>query len=249
MKYLFLPLFFSLFFLSCQPDDPEAKLLIDKAIEKAGGDLYTSSRVEFDFRGKQYITIRNQGNFTYTRVNQKGDSLIIDSFGNEMEFQRSINLEVVEVPDSMKTRFENSINSVNYFLFLPYGLNDDAVNKKILGEEEINDKDYYKIQVTFDEEGGGADFEDVYIYWLNKMNHTIDFFAYEFHVNGGGMRFREAFNPRRKGGIRFVDYYNYKPKTKVKLEELGQLFNDEELELLSIIRKEKIKVTPLIKVE
>ncbi|MCB0376061.1 MAG: hypothetical protein KDD04_09105 [Sinomicrobium sp.] len=92
---------------------------------------------------------------------------------------------------------------------------------------------------------GGEDFEDVYLYWVDKESFTTDYLAYEFHVNGGGLRFREAYNVRTVGGIRFVDYYNFKPKDKnVILDDLDRLFDRGELELLSEIILEDISVAP-----
>lgn len=37
----------------------------------------------------------------------------------------------------------------------------------------------------------------------------MDFLAYEYNVNGGGVLFREAFNSRMIEGMRFQDYINY----------------------------------------
>jgi len=70
---------------------------------------------------------------------------------------------------------------------------------------------YYKLKVTFDQDGGGDDFDDTYVYFFNKATFKPDYLAYDFHVNGGGMRFREAYNERYVNGIRFVDYNNMKP--------------------------------------
>jgi len=51
------------------------------------------------------------------------------------------------------------------------------------------------------------------------------------HVGKGGIRFREAYNERFVGGIRFVDYYNLKPKSKTSsildIDELYELNFDE----------------------
>ena len=111
--------------------------------------------------------------------------------------------------DSIANVYANSVNSVHYFANLPYGLNDPAVNKEFLGEVAIKDKEYYKIKVTFDQKGGGKDYEDIYLYWFNKETFKPDYLAYKFYVDGGGIRFRVAYNERYLGGIRFVDYENY----------------------------------------
>ena len=53
-----------------------------------------------------------------------------------------------------------------------------------------------------------------------------------------GLRFREAFNERYVNGLRFVDYNNYKPKSlDIPLTQLDELFQNEQLTLLSKIEK------------
>ncbi|MGB5203586.1 MAG: DUF6503 family protein, partial [Eudoraea sp.] len=159
-------------------------------------------------------------------------------------FERTINGNPVIVADSMAAKYSNSINSVHYFAYLPYGLNDPAVNKKLLGETQFGDRQYYKVEVTFDEKDGGEDFDDIYIYWFNKETYKPDYLAYEFNVDGGGTRFREAFNERIINGIRFVDYNNYKASKNISVYELEALFKTKELDLLSTIRLEDIEVNP-----
>ncbi len=56
-------------------------------------------------------------------------------------------------------------------------------------------------KLTFNEDSGGDDFEDVFIYWFNTETYRMDYLAYEYHTDEGGMRFREAFNPREINGV------------------------------------------------
>lgn len=79
-----------------------------------------------------------------------------------------------------------------YLALLPYGLNDPSVNKTFIREFSIRDKPYYLIKITFDLRGGGDDHEDVFFYWINKDQFTVDYFAYSYHADEGGVRFREA---------------------------------------------------------
>lgn len=251
MKRIFV---FAIFFvaISCKEPKKEAQQktlltaqeIIDKTIETAGGERYLHNKIQFTFRGKQYESERNKWQFSYKRIT-------VDSLGNKTVdeltnkgFNRTLNDVAVQLPDSLQTKYGNSVNSVHYFAYLPYGLNDKAVNKRLLGTTTIKNEPYYKIEVTFNEEGGGEDFEDVYVYWIHKENFTADYLAYKFHVNGGGLRFREAFNPRVVNGIRFVDYNNYKPKEKnVTVYELDSLFEAGALELLSKILLENVQVS------
>src|SRR5690606_15410685 len=120
----------------------------------------------------------------------------------------------VAVTEERKQAYSNSVNSVAYFAFLPYGLNDPAARKQWKGETELEGQTYDIIEVTFDEEGGGDDFEDEFLYWFNQENGQMDFLAYTYHTEGGGVRFRKAFNSRMVNGIRIQEYENYLPEDK-----------------------------------
>lgn len=232
--------------VSCQESKKEenAQAIIDKAIEVSGGAGYTDSRVSFKFRNMDYSSERGPKGKTLSRSFIQ-DSIAVFDILEGGAFTRKLAGKPVVVPDTMAVKYANSINSVHYFVRLPYGLNDKAVKKRYLGESEIEGKSYHKIEVTFQEEGGGDDFDDVYVYWFSKATNKPDYLAYEFHVNGGGKRFRKAFNERYVGGIRFVDYLNYKPLTEdVSVYEMDSLFTNNQLQLLSRIELEDIQVSP-----
>ena len=236
-----------LVFLSCKDNNQSkvsAQTIIDKSIEVCGGDLYKSSHFSFDFRDKTYVLDPSDGKRIMKRISKTDSSLIVD-VRMPSDFQRFVNDSLVVVPDTMAIKYANSINSVHYFAYLPFGLNDRAVRKELLGTVSLKGESYHKIKITFDQKGGGDDFDDTYVYWFNKKTFKPDYLAYEFHVDGGGMRFREAYNERYKGGIRFVDYKNYKPKDlSVSILKIDSLFEKGELELMSRIELKAIHVQP-----
>jgi hypothetical protein len=222
-----------------------AEEIVNKAIEVSGGNAFSNSEIHFDFRDISYSAIRNNGLFRLERFfkNDLQDS-IRDVLSNE-GFKRYVNGNQIIVPDSLATLYAASVNSVHYFSVLPYGLNDEAVNKTLVGEEAIKDKLYYKIKVTFDENGGGEDYEDVFIYWINKNNFEIDYLAYSYNEpDGKGLRFREAYDVKYLKGLRFANYRNYKPKLDdTSLLNLDIAFKNDELDLVSIIELKNISVT------
>ncbi len=236
----------SLFFVvvSCKTEvTPDAKNIVDKAIEVSGGETYSNSIISFDFRGRHYKATREQGVYQFERVITDSIRTIKDILFND-GFKRFINEEEIKVADSMVPRYSASVNSVHYFSVLPFGLNDAAVNKEYLGEVKIKGKTYYKIKVFFNQEGGGEDFEDVFVYWFDKENYKLDYLAYSYEEGSGiGLRFREAYNERFINGIRFVDYNNYKPEKSITdVFALDSLFVEGKLTLLSKIENENIKV-------
>ena len=228
-------------------DEGKGAEIINTVIDSAGGHLYETATIEFTFRNATYKSIRNCGMFEFSR--EKTDDAgnqIVETVSN-LGFTYLKNEKEEVLADSTAAKYTSSINSVLYFAQLPFGLNDSAVRKELIAEDSIHGKPYYKIQVNFAENGGGEDFQDIYVYWVNKNNYHVDYLAYSYEVNGGGMRFREAVNPREVKGIRFVDYKNYAPKkgASPKLEDLDALFEKEELELFSTIENKDVKVEVL----
>lgn len=220
----------------------EAQRIVDKSIEVSGGDLYKTSNVAFDFRDREYMLQIVDGRRVMERTFNTDSSSMVDRV-DPKGFQRFVNDSLIHVSDSMANVYSNSINSVHYFAYLPYGLNDPAVNKELLGRIKIKGNDYYKVKVTFDKEGGGDDYEDTYIYWFNKDTYKVDYLAYDFHTDGGGMRFRKAYNERYVNGLRFVDYENYRPENMpTSIVNIDSLFLQNKLTLLSKIRLKNIKV-------
>lgn len=220
-----------------------ATAIIQKAIDRAGGSHFDTSTVSFDFRGIHYTSKRDGGHFELARTRTDSAGNTIHDCLDNLGFQRTINGEAVNLPDSLVRAYNNSVNSVHYFAQLPYGLINPAVYHKLLDTIKIGEHDYFKIEVTFDEEGGGEDHDDVFLYWIHTEDYTADYLAYSYHTEGGGMRFREAINPRTIAGIRWVDYRNFKPKhNAVDFYRIDSLFGAGELELLSVIELENIEV-------
>ena len=221
--------------------DKKAQEIVDKAIEKHGGKKFEQLNMQFDFRDRTYKVVRKKGMFSYRRLfKDSTGSPIVDILTN-VGFERLQNNQPVSLPEERQKAFTNAINSVVYFALLPYGLNDKAVIKKYLGEVTIKGQSYYKIKVTFQKEGGGKDFDDEFIYWFHRDKKTLNYLAYLFHVDGGGLRFRAAYNPRKVGGILLLDYENYAPNPKeVSLETLDKLYENGELKLLSKIENKDV---------
>ena len=145
-----------------------AQQIIDKTISLSGANKVSNSQITFKFRDKSYNAIRKNGNYILNRVFKTDDSTVKDVLSNN-GFVRYIDSLPFTVIDSMATKYSRSINSVHYFSVLPFGLNDKAVQKKLLSSSIIKGKEYYKVEVSFSEDGGGEDFEDVFIYWIGVI--------------------------------------------------------------------------------
>ncbi len=239
---------------SCRPKEPPAtgsgtaveEKLFKQVFEAHACRQLDRAQVAFTFRNRRYIAIRRGGLFQYERqfLNEQGDT-VRDILANE-GFRRLIQGREVELSPKDSSAYANSVNSVIYFALLPCFLQDPAVQAVYLGEAQVEDEPYHKVRVTFRQEGGGKDYEDTFAYWFHRDRHTLDYLAYNYLTDGGGARFREAFNIREVGGIRFADYINYKPRTDRRdVAEFDRLFEQGELEELSRIELTNIQVVPI----
>ena len=134
MKYF--AVFIALLFYGCSFNSTDPQEIVDKAIEKAGGEKFQKSTIAFDFRNRHYVTRRNYGIFSHERIFKDSTNTIHDFLTND-GFRRQVNNEEVIVPDSMAVKYSNSVNSTIYFALLPFGLDAPAVIKKLMGNSPI----------------------------------------------------------------------------------------------------------------
>ncbi len=240
---------FSLLFLgvSCA-SRTEAEKIIDSAIAAYGGDLYEKTAITFEFRGTSYSIFKSPTAFEYSREFTDSTGQVVDILNNE-GFTRKVNgMGIDTLTEERIGAFSRSVNSVAYFAFLPYGLNDEAAIKTYLGQTTIKGKDYHQVKVTFQAEGGGEHFEDEFLYWFGVEDFLMDYLAYSYHTDGGGVRMREVREAREVGGIRFQDYINLKAESKdTPLDSMQYLFEKGELEKLSEINLENIRTVVIPK--
>lgn len=218
----------------------QARQLLQKTLQAHGGKLYDQAHYQFVFRDKAYTFKNNGGLYYYTARYKRENKSIFDQMDNS-SFSRTIDGIQTSMTANEQERNRPGLNSVIYFATLPHKLVDPAVNLDYLGETQIKSKSYEVLQVAFDEEGGGKDHEDVYHYWINKDTGLIDYLAYNYRVNKGGVRFRSAYNTRRVAGIVFQDYINYKADVGTPLIDLPVLYEAGQLKELSRIETESVK--------
>ncbi|UZD22726.1 hypothetical protein PBT90_04740 [Algoriphagus halophytocola] len=225
----------------------EAEKLVDKAIAAHGGEAFESSQIEFDFRDIHYSILKTPDRFEYIREFSDSTGNAIRDLLNNEGFVRTVNgVKIDTLSEEWIGKYSRSVNSVAYFAYLPYGLNDPSVYKSLVGDTEINGEKYDLIKVTFAEEGGGEDYDDEFLYWIGKEDSYVDFLAYSYHTDGGGVRMREVSSVNEIGGIRFQNYLNFKPQDEtVAVEMMQNLYESGDLELLSEINLENIRVEPL----
>ena len=183
----------------------------------------------------------NKGRYRYESVEIKdGDS--IENILSNKGFTQRVSHKAQSLTEKEATKYSNSLNSVIYFAFLPYFLNDPAAIKTYVGVDTIKAKPHHKIQVSFQKASGGDHHEDTFYYWFDEKTHLLNYLAYA----AGGERFRSAYNRRNIRGLIIQDYINYKrPKMmdSVPLSEYQRYYEKGKLEELSRINLENISVS------
>ncbi len=233
------------FFVSCQSGETtqidRGVVVTDSAIAFHGGDIYDRLNTSFRFRERGYQIIRQSGKYDYY-------SMYRDSTGNHLRhlsnsgYTQTLNGVELKLNAKDSVARSASVNSVVYFALLPGLLDSPAAKKEFLGDEVIDDKSYIKVKVTFDQEGGGEDFEDVFLYWFSKENYAMDYLAYSYLEEEGGTRFRKAINRRRVNGLVYQDYINFKGPSPDSLMFISDLFKAEKLDTLSLIELRNLRV-------
>ena len=213
-------------------------LLVQNAISAHGGNKYNTAHYLFIFRDNTYTFKNNNDSYEYTVTSKKEGRSTLTILNNQGLSQKGTDHALTE---KQKKAATGSLNSVIYFATLPHKLNDAAVNKKYIGSTVIKNKTYEIVEISFTEDGGGSDHDDIFYYWINKETSIIDYFAYNYQVNNGGVRFRSAYNTRNVGGILFQDYINYKAEVGTPLKELPKLWEENKLKELSRIETEDVK--------
>jgi hypothetical protein len=215
--------------------------IVDSTLLYHGSALYEDAEVSFRFRERDYTVIRTAGNYTYT-------SSHVDSLGTVLRqlqnngFSERLDGVPLQLSSKDSLAHAESLNSVVYFTMLPLNLNDAAVSKELVGIDTLDGRAYHQVKVSFEPLGGGIDFEDVYLYWFDVEDYSMDFMAYSFQVNDGGTRFRKAVMPRRVNGILFQDYENYKGPSPDSLSFVAGMYEASRLELLSTVSLGNLKV-------
>lgn len=238
----FLILSIILLFSACESEKEKAQRIVDQAIDAHGLEKIVGDTVRFKFRKHHFTYYRDEkGDFHYERRSDPRTAhRYRDVLTNEGLKRFSGNKES-ELSSKDSAAYAESVNSVTYFAFVPYRLNDPAVRKKQIGTEQVGDADHHRVRVTFEEEGGGEDHDDVFLYWFEKESGLLNYFAYRYFRDGGGVRFREAYNRREKEGVLIQDYKNYKAPQDIKLRDLDEMWENGELEQVSTIELENFR--------
>ena len=241
--------------LSCSSSSPDAPpsahAVVDSAIAAHGGPTLNHARISFDFRGDQYRLLKDGGRFHYRRTYTDSlEQTVVDGLTNEGAY-RTVNGDTVSLSEEERSSLTTTVNSVAYFAILPQPLGDAAVQPTYSGRDTIDGVPYHRIRVTFQQQGGGEDWQDIFMYWFRTDTYAMDYLSYAFGLaptdTDTGTRFREAYNVRRVNGVRVADYRNYTSDTLRydRMHRYPALWSQEALELVSRIEIDSVQIQPL----
>lgn len=230
---------------------PAAQALVTATLATHGSHALDRAELAFAFRGTPFTVRRHEGRFRYART-------LTDSLGRTVEevvdndgVHRFVDGAEVPLDPAAARRVETAVNSVAYFALLPLPLRDPAVQPRALGPDTIRGEPYERLEVTFDEDGGGRDYEDRYLYWLHADRHTVDYLAYTYELganetgpNATGSRFREVIGVHEISGVRLQDYRNLTADVGDALERYPTLYEADSLRVVSEVVLDSVRVTP-----
>lgn len=219
--------------------DKKAVKIIQMSVEAHGGKKYQNMDISFDFRQFRFRIKNNMSLFEYERTTQDSLKNTVRDVLNNAGFTREINGKKQTLSSKDEDKYREGVNSVAYFMMLPFKLTDAGAHLAHIGTIKIGNQEYDKIKVWFSEEGGGKDHEDVFCYWINQKTHTLDYLAYA----NGGPRFRKATKRETVNGIIFQDYDNYQISDKtIPTSDYDKVFIEGKAKLLSKIEQTNYKV-------
>jgi len=236
MKKLISLILLAFIYSSC--NDPKPQEIVDKSIAFYKMDKLKNATLEFKFRTAKFRVMQNGGQYKYERFFTDSTGNIHDVLSNE-GFKRILDGKELKLDQKDSDKYRQSLNAVIYFLYLPLKLNDASVIKKYLGESQIKDKRYHKIEISFENSKEAGDHSDVFYYWFDTEDYSMDHFAY----SSGGNRFREVLRYQEAGGVIFQDYVNYQmplDDSITTVDKYDSLYEAGRLRVLSQIELKEI---------
>jgi hypothetical protein len=232
-------------------DSLSADELIRNAVDAHGGPVIDTSVVTFTFRGARFRLLHDHGRFRYERITTDSSGARVREVLSNDSLYRTVDGQRVTLDEEERSAMNTTVNSVSYFALLPHKLTDPAVRAQRLGIDTVRGTPYYRVEVTFAQDGGGQDWEDRFVYWFDADTYDMDFLAYAYGLGSDeeepGHRFREAYNVRRINGVRIADYINYTDATLTPstLESYPNRLGTETLREVSRVKLDSVTVQPL----
>jgi len=248
IKYL--GIFILLFsFFSCKEESKrtavvDADTLLENTINAHGGNLYKNSIISFKFKSFNYTLKRDDNDYEYQMIREEKDVLKeAKTFNGGFEYFEDG--EQKELSARLSSMFTNRINSMAYWIYIPYEFSTNDAIKEYIGKDVLRGNEYHKLKITYRQFEGLPEDDRIYILWIDTKKFEIDFVAVGNLNDTNGKKFYAAGNKRKIKGMLFSDYEMYNTKTKSKeinFEDLGTSYNIGAMLRDNIVTYENISV-------
>lgn len=233
--------------------DAEALALIDRVRAAHGSDRLDQAELAFAFRGVPFTAWRDGGRFRYARTLTDSAGRAVEEVVDNDGAHRLVDGAEVPLSETDRQRVATAVNSVVYFALLPAPLADPAVRARRLAPDTLGGRLYERLEVSFARDGGGADWEDRFVYWVDAERGTMDFLAYTYRTdpadttrNETGSRFRTVLDAGVIGGVRVQDYVNLTADSVgTEIERYGDLYEAGRTWEVSRVVLDSVRVRPL----
>lgn len=222
--------------------------IVERAIAHHGGELYERAEIAFDVCSKSGCydvrTRTDGGLFDHAVAGRVGEHRREVRWSNDRLEVRHDGEPVAVAPGDERVYRDWAMARI-YFALLPYRLADPSVRHEDRGLVDWRGRKLHQVKVTF-EPGTSTAADDEYLYWFDPETGRVEYFAYSYSGNPGGLRFRRATHHRRIGGILFFDQENLGvegPGLSVDLIDADYV--DEKMRPVSTVELKNVDVRPL----
>lgn len=225
--------------------------IVDRAIRFHGGDLYESTATSLElcsksgcFHVRASLAATDGGveyDFDVRGATREGERRVRSTHAS---VELWLDGAAQTIPAGDAQRYRDWAMARVYFCFLPYRLADPGVHHTDQGTEQWGERTLHRVKVTF-AEGSSTDADDEYVYWFDPETGRVEQFAYSYATNGGGLRFRRAFDHRRVGGILFFDQENLGVEgPDLSVDQIDSEFVEQGMRSISTVELRNIRVEP-----
>jgi hypothetical protein len=192
---------------------PPRSPLIERAVAFHGGELYERSETTMTLvsaNGSFDLRVRRAGGLFEIAVDGRMEdgtprrALLTNDSVREWRGGEELRLD-----GEGAARARRFVQARVWFPFLPYGLLGEAVRHQEQGLERWGERTLQRVKVTFAAAPGEKP-ADEYAFWLDPDSGRVEQYAYAYDQGtpAAGLRFRQARNHRRVGGLLFFDVEN-----------------------------------------
>lgn len=229
--------------VACASERPEGEALLRQARKAHGADRLEHATVEFALDGARFRVERDGERFAYARTWADRSGLVFRDVLTAEGLERTIDGRAVGLGEAARREAATALRAAVYLALLPFSLDGAAEEALVLTPDTLSGQAYERVALPLDRAAPGLDERGRLVLWIHPERHTVDYLAYRYAADGGGARFRAAYEPRTVEGVRFANHYEFSGDLlEVPVEGLGQFYERGELNFLGRVELDSVRV-------